>query len=191
MCDKTRYALLALQNKYDKASGSHIRKQMAFLKGLTDGDFFYYFDEEKTSVVERKTAIDCLTAIKNGIPYSATLHNYIFSHYSQMGIMFEMLSFGYDGLEEWIGEPDENKRICRFCGKSVPRVSFKKIAHAIQDALGNKLLFCYEECDTCNHDLAMVEDQFRILMDFRHLLPVDDMHYMKIYDRQIHFSECK
>ena len=59
----------------------------------------------------------------------------------------------------------------------------KKIAHAIQDALGNKLLFCYEECDTCNHDLAMVEDQFRILMDFRHLLPVDDMHYMKIYDR--------
>lgn len=108
-----------------------------------------------------------------------------------MGIMFEMLSFGYDGLEEWIGEPDENKRICRFCGKSVPRVSFKKIAHAIQDALGNKLLFCYEECDTCNHDLAMVEDQFCILMDFRHLLPVDDMHYMKIYDRQIHFSECK
>lgn len=167
VCDKTRNALLALQNKYDKASKSHIRKLMGFLKGLTDGDFFYYFNEEKTSVVERRTAIYCLKAIKNGNPYSATLHNRIFSYYSQMSIMFEMLSFGYDGLEEWIGEPVENKRICRFCGKSVPSVSFKKIAHAIQDALGNKLLFCYEECDTCNHDLAMVEDQFRILMDFR------------------------
>lgn len=167
VCDKTRTALLALQNKYDKASKSHIRKLMGFLKGLTDGDFFYYFDEEKTSVVERKTAIDYLRAIKDGNPNNATLHNHIFSHYNQMNIMFEMFSFGYDELEEWIGEPDENKRICRFCGKSVPSVSFKKIAHAIQDALGNKLLFCYEECDTCNHDLAMVEDQFRILMDFR------------------------
>ena len=167
VCDKTRTALLALQNKYDKASKSHIRKLMGFLKGLTDGDFFYYFNEEKTSVVERRTAIDCLKTIKNGNPYSAILHNRIFSCYSQMNIMFEMFSFGYDDLEEWIGEPDENKRICRFCGKSVPSVSFKKIAHAIQDALGNKLLFCYEECDTCNHDLAMVEDQFRILMDFR------------------------
>lgn len=167
VCDKTRNALLALQNKYDKASGFHIRKLMGFLKGLTDGDFFYYFDEEKTSIVERKTAIGCLMAIKNGIPYSATLHNHIFSHYSQMSIMFEMLSFGYDGLEEWIGEPNENKRICRFCGKSVPNVSFNDKAHAIQDALGNKLLFCYEECDTCNHDLATIENQFRILMDFR------------------------
>lgn len=167
VCDKTRNVLLALQNKYDKATGFHIRKLLGFLKGLSDGDFFYYFNEEKTGVVERKTAIDCLTAIKNGIPYSATLHNHIFSHYSQMNLMFEMLSFGYDGLEEWIGEPDENKRTCRFCGKSVPEVSFKKVAHAIQDALGNKLLFCYEECDTCNHDLATIEDQFRILMDFR------------------------
>lgn len=167
VCDKTRNALLALQNKYDKATGFHIRKLLGFLKGLSDGDFFYYFDEENTSVVERKTAIGCLTAIKNGKQYSATLHNRIFSHYSQMNLMFEMLSFGYDGLEKWIGEPDENKRTCRFCGKSVPDVSFKKVAHAIQDALGNKLLFCYEECDTCNHDLATIEDQFRILMDFR------------------------
>ena len=69
VCDKTRNALLALQNKYDKASGFHIRKLMGFLKGLTDGDFFYYFDEEKASIVERKTAIGCLMAIKNGIPY--------------------------------------------------------------------------------------------------------------------------
>lgn len=167
VCDKTRTVLLALQNKYDKATGFHIRKLLGFLKGLSDGDLFYYFNEEKTGVVERKTAIDCLTAIKNGIPYSATLHNHIFSHYSQMNLMFEMLSFGFDGLEEWIGEPDENKRTCRFCGKSVPNVSFNEKAHAIQDALGNKLLFCYEECDTCNHDLAIIEDQFRILMDFR------------------------
>lgn len=49
----------------------------------------------------------------------------------------------------------------------MPDVTFDKEAHAIQDALGNKLLFCYEECDTCNHDLALTEDNFRYLMDFR------------------------
>lgn len=84
-----------------------------------------------------------------------------------MNLLFEYHSYGFDGLEEWIGEADEDKRICRFCGRSVPKVSFKKVAHAIQDALGNKFLFCYEECDTCNQDLAVVEDEFRIMMDFR------------------------
>ncbi|EJX09819.1 hypothetical protein EVA_02069, partial [gut metagenome] len=49
----------------------------------------------------------------------------------------------------------------------MPEVSFKKVAHAVQDALGNKLLFCYEECDDCNHELALVENEFRIIMDFR------------------------
>jgi len=44
---------------------------------------------------------------------------------------------------------------------------FDKVAHAVQDALGNKLLFCYEECDDCNRMLARVEDNFRVLMDFR------------------------
>ncbi|USA44932.1 HNH endonuclease [Acinetobacter sp. C26M] len=39
---------------------------------------------------------------------------------------------------------------CRYCGKSAPAVTFKKIAHAIPELLGNKFLFSNDECDICN-----------------------------------------
>lgn len=165
--DKTLDALQVLQAKYDHATGSHIRKLLGFVRRLAIGEYFYYFNEEKTSVAERRTAIACLTIENMTNKFSVMLHNNIFEHFNFMNLLFQYHSYGYDGVEEWIGTQDENKRICRFCGKSIPDVSFKKVAHAIQDALGNKLLFCYEECDTCNHDLALVEDQFRIIMDFR------------------------
>ena len=46
--------------------------------------------------------------------------------------------------------PDAN-RVCRFCRRTEPIVSFKRKAHAIPEALGNKSLFTNWECDTCNH----------------------------------------
>ena len=49
-----------------------------------------------------------------------------------------------------IGTRQKNKRICRFCKKSQPDVSFNNIAHAISEGLGNKKLILNEECDTCN-----------------------------------------
>ena len=49
-----------------------------------------------------------------------------------------------------IGIYDKNMRVCRFCGKKKPEVSFKHKAHAISEALGNKGLVCLEECDDCN-----------------------------------------
>ncbi|SHM93537.1 HNH endonuclease [Mucilaginibacter sp. OK098] len=53
-----------------------------------------------------------------------------------------------------IGEPDKSKRICRFCKRSMPDVSFKNVAHAIAEALGNKTLILNEECDTCNAEFG-------------------------------------
>lgn len=41
-------------------------------------------------------------------------------------------------------------RVCRFCGKRRPEVTFKKVAHAIPELLGNKSLVTAYECDTCN-----------------------------------------
>lgn len=39
---------------------------------------------------------------------------------------------------------------CRYCGKSIPEVTFDKLAHAIPELIGNKLLFSKDECDSCN-----------------------------------------
>ncbi len=51
----------------------------------------------------------------------------------------------------YIGIKDRNKRTCRFCGESQPKVTFREIAHAIPEALGNKTIINNEECDSCNH----------------------------------------
>jgi hypothetical protein len=45
---------------------------------------------------------------------------------------------------------DKENRKCRFCGKLKPEVSFRKEAHALPECIGNKSLFTYYECDSCN-----------------------------------------
>ena len=41
-------------------------------------------------------------------------------------------------------------RVCRFCGRGESAASFRKRAHAIPEACGNKSLFTNWECDDCN-----------------------------------------
>ena len=63
----------------------------------------------------------------------------------------------YDVLASWLVQPgkkiilgEKEDRKCRFCGKRPPEVSFRKIAHAIPEALGNKSIQSLYECDSCN-----------------------------------------
>ena len=67
---------------------------------------------------------------------------YLYDHY-------EVRTFTGDERHN-IGVLDRSKRVCRFCGRSMPEVKFKQKAHAISEALGNKGLVCREECDDCN-----------------------------------------
>lgn len=43
-----------------------------------------------------------------------------------------------------------NYRLCRFCKRSEPEVTFKNVAHAVPEALGNRGLTSNYECDACN-----------------------------------------
>jgi len=60
----------------------------------------------------------------------------------------------FDSSQKYsIGESNRQKRICRFCSNGMntkDKVTFKLKAHAISEALGNKLIVLNEECDTCN-----------------------------------------
>ncbi|WP_339389246.1 HNH endonuclease [Planctobacterium marinum] len=63
----------------------------------------------------------------------------------------------YDIIGQWLVRPgdkvvlgDRDNRSCRFCGKTTPEVTFKKVAHAIPELLGNKSIESAYECDTCN-----------------------------------------
>lgn len=53
------------------------------------------------------------------------------------------------------------KKKCRFCGKTMPEVKFKKDAHAISELVGNKRIFLRNECDDCNELFGrLYEDAF-------------------------------
>lgn len=65
---------------------------------------------------------------------------------------------GYDGsFRAYIGE---KKSVCRFCGKRVPEVKFRKKAHALSESIGNKYIINNEECDSCNDRFSKIEEDF-------------------------------
>lgn len=75
----------------------------------------------------------------------------------------------YDCVGQWSIRPDGQKiylgnkedKYCRFCLQSGDAVTFRKKAHAIPEALGNKSLFSYYECDACNEHFGQtIETDF-------------------------------
>lgn len=56
---------------------------------------------------------------------------------------------------------DRQNRSCRFCGRKPPVVTFKQEAHAFPEAIGNKSIITYYECDECNGKFGRgVDDDF-------------------------------
>lgn len=53
-----------------------------------------------------------------------------------------------NGDKLYIGSKKD--RFCRFCNLKEPEVSFKSIAHAIPESIGNKRVILLNECDSCN-----------------------------------------
>lgn len=51
-------------------------------------------------------------------------------------------------------QKEKHSRRCRFCGRGYPDVTFKKVAHAVPEFLGNKAIRSMNECDSCNEFLA-------------------------------------
>ena len=67
-----------------------------------------------------------------------------------------------------LGDPNA-KRMCRFCGRMEPDVTFKKVAHAIPHFIGNRTLKSLYECDDCNGKVfSPMESQFSQFMSFYH-----------------------
>ncbi len=54
------------------------------------------------------------------------------------------------GKDEEVFLGTKENKICRFCGRKEPEVTFDEKAHAIPELMGNKSLFTYYECDDCN-----------------------------------------
>lgn len=84
---------------------------------------------------------------------------------------YSLLLHTYDlislGKEEYSEGSTASVRTCRFCKKDKPKTDFNHLAHAIPDSVGNKLLFCNEECNNCNCKFGSgIESDFNNMLHF-------------------------
>ena len=155
-------------NKRIAPTCNQIRGLVAFLNNLVDGEIFRIVSEDAPTMNKQ------LAVLKTkGLPKDVDeqkIHNDYLIRFGRLSTSYRHYAFGYDGLKTTVGEVDMKKRICRFCGKRVPEVSFGNDAHAISEGLGNKKLFCHEECNCCNNKLSKTESNLMKYLNVRRAL---------------------
>jgi hypothetical protein len=78
---------------------------------------------------------------------------------------YEVASFYPLVADKQICLGDKALKTCRFCRKSAPDVTFRQVAHALPEMIGNKSIISHYECDTCNGVFARnVEDHLGKLL---------------------------
>ena len=162
---RKRIAEYCLEN--DQVSKFNSRKISAFISRLSDNEYFFILNADVSNDYERLSAIQTLDNVSdlyNRELFFNGVHGQLLA-YAEIGSKYNVYAYGIDESPVYVGEQDKSNRICRFCRK--PKKEYKDVAHAIPEALGNTKLFCYEECDSCNHELNVIEDNFIALMDVR------------------------
>ncbi len=72
--------------------------------------------------------------------------NYFDTHYE----LVRDLSFAQERPQRLSDHANAADRSCRFCQGREPEVTFKQVAHAAPELLGNRSLISMNECDSCN-----------------------------------------
>lgn len=130
-----------------------INKLSDYFKMLRDGEPLYLFPYGKPDGLQHGKVITFLQSVESGEDF-LTLWDEVKSTYEQLFHSYYVKSFDWDTRKR-IGEPDKKKRVCRFCNNSSIPLAFKKSAHAISEALGNKRIILNEECDACNERFGL------------------------------------
>lgn len=158
-------AIDALVAKWDE-SNKEIRQLKSYFRDFQNGDLFFVVAEWQPDRVH-KSAIFALQNSITGQDVIASMRQFD-SFFAPLLFNYELHSFGFKNVTEKTGEKNRDKRVCRFCGRSMAEgATFSEDAHAIGDSLGNSLLFCNEECDDCNTRLSKTEQALTAMMDIR------------------------
>lgn len=164
--DTTKSVTSDLELVYRRKTNKSIFGLSKFLPaGYPEGEVFFVL-KEGCPGIERVAIFEAVMSIK-AAPLSDRW-NYYRDRWSRIGDMYECYGYGFfQSQNEDIGEHDASVRGCRFCSNVGAEWFSKDKAHAIPHALGNKSVYCLEECRECNHKFSYLEDNFIGLMDFR------------------------
>lgn len=142
-----------------------INRLIAYIRRLADGEVFRIVSEDAPTM-NKQLAVFKINGLALGLD-ERRVHNDYLIRWGLLSTGYRHYAFGYDGIFTVVGEGDKQKRVCRFCGKKVPDVTYKSVAHAISEGLGNKDLFCNEECYDCNNKLSKTESNLMHYLDVR------------------------
>lgn len=124
----------------------------SWIRGLQENEYFFFIPQPLINQLGHVLLNNKLVALNTGrtdLPEIQQITLTLLQEHYKKYIWHQ-----YGKEKCFIGEADKAKRICRYCGNSKPATTFKKTAHAIPEALNNKLIICQEECDACNEWLG-------------------------------------
>lgn len=136
--------------KYKNNFTPQINQISAFFRSVNEDEYMVILPSIELTSEGYNRAKNMLYAIKIGKPFEEVekefddLYKLLFENYGYN-------SYGSKRL--FIG--DKVNRRCRFCGLTKEETTFKNKAHAISEGLGNKNVFLYEECDSCNDKFSV------------------------------------
>ncbi|KIX21586.1 hypothetical protein SY27_07765 [Flavobacterium sp. 316] len=145
--DTLKNKINAVVQKY-KESNVKFQQLNSYFKNLKEDEYFFFFANKEISSDERFQLYSYLSAHENNEDYE-TEKKQMDDLFGELRLVYDISAFD-ETTKSKIGEPDKLKRVCRFCNKPNGEVTFRKIAHSISEALGNKKIITNDECDTCN-----------------------------------------
>jgi hypothetical protein len=125
-----------------------IQQINSYFNELKEDEYFFFFPNTSISKDDSFQFYNYLSALDNNEDYEVFVKQ-IDELFGVLKSKYEMFAFD-ENLRHKIGESNKSLRICRFCKKGSDEVKFKKVAHSISEALGNKKIITNDECDTCN-----------------------------------------
>lgn len=145
-CPEILVEMQRLSDKY-KDMYPNVQQIPKFLKVLEDGEIFIR-QKSNVDLIDLKRAILEIESRSLGIDFKKADDIFVLN-WGSLYLTYDAFSYGFLSDKIYIGEKDKSKRVCRFCkGTGINR--YKNISHALQESLGNHLLFSLEECDECN-----------------------------------------
>ena len=159
--------MMELSDRF-KDKYSCIQSLPSFMRQLEEGDVFIRH-QAWTTLPDLKRSMIKLKAIIEGRDMYRDDTTFMLN-WTRLYLKYDTFSYGFLTDRIYVGEEDRDKRECRFChNKGDER--FRHESHAMMEALGNKLLFCNEECDECNQILeGSVEKQLFKFLEIQRTL---------------------
>lgn len=162
-------------NELPELNGVHSQ-----LKNLSENEIFIFIPANKYGFKDRTILGFYLKSRNNNADFES-LKNEFEKNFKNIIDNYEVLTFGE--YRKSVGNKNKMQRICRFCNQNSISTTFKSKAHAISEALGNKTLILFDECDSCNKKFSETfeKDVIEYLMLYRAFFSIKGKDGLKKY----------